>query len=118
MRLSDRTCETLYKRLRYIEGQARGVQRMIEESKDAADILVQLMAIASAARRACSLVLEERTREQIKQRIADYLKECPGPCPRCTELEELAQVVDDLDFDALLQSAVDLELGDKILKGA
>jgi len=46
----------LQRRLRRIEGQARGVQRMIEEGRDCKDILQQLAAIRSAAHQA-SLVL-------------------------------------------------------------
>ncbi len=43
-------------RLRRIEGQARGVQRMIDEDRECPDILQQLAAIRSAAHQA-SLVL-------------------------------------------------------------
>lgn len=43
-------------RLRRIEGQVRGVQRMIDEERDCADILQQLAAIRSAVHQA-SLVL-------------------------------------------------------------
>jgi len=46
----------LQRRLRRIEGQARGVQRMIDEGRDCKDILQQLAAIRSAAHQA-SLVL-------------------------------------------------------------
>ena len=46
----------LQQRLRRIEGQARGVQRMIDEGRDCKAILQQLAAIRSAAHQA-SLVL-------------------------------------------------------------
>ncbi|MDH7486561.1 MAG: metal-sensitive transcriptional regulator [Anaerolineae bacterium] len=46
----------LQQRLRRIEGQARGVQRMIDEDRDCKSILQQLAAIRSAAHQA-SLVL-------------------------------------------------------------
>lgn len=46
----------LYHRLRRIEGQARGVQRMLDEGRDCKAILQQLSAIRSAANKA-SLVL-------------------------------------------------------------
>ena len=35
-------------RLRRIEGQIRGLQRMIEEQRDCSDIIVQVLAIRSA----------------------------------------------------------------------
>jgi DNA-binding FrmR family transcriptional regulator len=46
----------LQHRLRRIEGQARGVQRMVDEGRDCRAILQQLAAIRSAANQA-SLVL-------------------------------------------------------------
>ena len=38
----------LLDRLRRIEGQIRGLQRMIEEQRDCSDIIVQVLAIRSA----------------------------------------------------------------------
>jgi DNA-binding FrmR family transcriptional regulator len=42
------TREQIHKRLRRIEGQARGVQRMLDEERDCRDIVQQLAAIRSA----------------------------------------------------------------------
>jgi DNA-binding FrmR family transcriptional regulator len=41
-----KTAETL-RRLRRIEGQVRGIQRMLEEGRECNDVLTQLMAIRS-----------------------------------------------------------------------
>lgn len=41
----------LLNRLRRIEGQVRGVQRMIEEQRDCKDVLQQIMAVRSASYR-------------------------------------------------------------------
>lgn len=49
----------LIKRLRRIEGQTRGVQKMIEEDRGCAEILHQLNAINEAVR-SVSLVLAEK----------------------------------------------------------
>jgi DNA-binding FrmR family transcriptional regulator len=56
-------------RLRRIEGQVRGVQRMIEEGRECPDILQQMAAIRSATHQA-SLILarayvEKRLREPV-----------------------------------------------------
>lgn len=40
--------EDLVKRLRRIEGQVRGIQRMIEEDKYCVDVLVQVAAVRAA----------------------------------------------------------------------
>jgi DNA-binding FrmR family transcriptional regulator len=42
----ERTPETL-RRLRRIEGQVRGIQRMLEQGRECNDVLTQLMAIRS-----------------------------------------------------------------------
>jgi len=43
--------QDLLDRLRRIEGQARGVQHMIEEQRECKDVLLQIMAIRSATYR-------------------------------------------------------------------
>ena len=49
-------------RLRRLEGQVRGVQRMVEEDQYCVDILTQLSAIIAAARGVGMLVLEDHIR--------------------------------------------------------
>jgi DNA-binding FrmR family transcriptional regulator len=49
-------------RLRRIEGQVRGVQRMVEEDVYCLDVLTQLSAIIAAARQTGLLVLEDHVR--------------------------------------------------------
>lgn len=49
-------------RLRRIEGQVRGVQRMVEEDKYCVDILTQLSAIIAATRQTGLMVLEDHVR--------------------------------------------------------
>ena len=49
-------------RLRRIEGQVRGVQRMVEEDKYCVDILTQLSAVIAATRQTGLVVLENHVR--------------------------------------------------------
>jgi len=53
------TRERLIKRLQRIEGQARGVRRMLEEDRDCQDILTQLAAIRGAAHQVSVMVVKE-----------------------------------------------------------
>lgn len=65
MRLTDLSVKVdLLKRMRRIEGQARGVARMIEEDRDCSEILQQLAAIRSAAHQAAV------------ELVRDYAVEC------------------------------------------
>jgi DNA-binding FrmR family transcriptional regulator len=59
---SERDKDALIKNLRKIEGQIRGVQKMIEDDRYCVDILVQLAAIRSATQRIGFKLLEGHTR--------------------------------------------------------
>ncbi|MGB9857635.1 MAG: metal-sensitive transcriptional regulator [Dictyoglomaceae bacterium] len=50
--------------LRRIEGQVRGIQRMIEEGRDCKEIISQIAAVRSALKRVGILIVE------------DYAKQC------------------------------------------
>lgn len=52
----------LLDRLRKIEGQIRGLQRMVEEDRYCVDILVQIAAVRAALGRVALQVLEAHTR--------------------------------------------------------
>ncbi len=60
------------RRLRRLEGQVRGVQRMVQEGRDCQEVLDQVAAIEAAARSLGGLVLE--------QYVLSCLEGCPaGP---------------------------------------
>jgi len=58
--------ETLIKRLRRIEGQVKGIQKMIEEEKHCSDILIQIAAVRAALNSVGGLVLENYMKSCIK----------------------------------------------------
>ena len=53
------TKEELQKRLRRIEGQVRGVQKMIDEDRDCHEIIQQLAAIRSAVQGASMMFMKQ-----------------------------------------------------------
>jgi len=63
--------EDLLKRLRRIEGQVRGIHRMIEEDKYCVDILHQIVAARAALGKAGMVLLENHTRGC----VADAIRE-------------------------------------------
>jgi DNA-binding FrmR family transcriptional regulator len=79
MKLADATTKAdLLRRVRRLEGQARGVARMIEENRDCGEILQQLAAVRSAAHRATVLLVkayasECMVSESSPEEIADAL---------------------------------------------
>lgn len=78
----------LLERLRKIEGQIRGLQRMVEEDRYCVDILVQLAAARAALNRVAFLLLESHTRGC----VAAALREGSGE----GAVQELLTVMDKL----------------------
>jgi DNA-binding FrmR family transcriptional regulator len=62
--IHDNNRESILLRLRKIEGQIRGIQKMVEKEAECTEILVQVAAVKSAIRRVGSLVIQ------------NYLKDC------------------------------------------
>lgn len=58
MALSTELHEKLDKRLQRLEGQVRGVRRMLKEERDCQDLLTQLAAIRGAAHNIALLLME------------------------------------------------------------
>lgn len=71
------------KRLRRIEGQVRGLQRMVEEDRYCADILTQIASVHEALRS----VGKELMRNHLKHCASDAIRKGP---------EEAAQMYDEL----------------------
>jgi len=50
-------CEEINERLRKVEGQVRGIQKMVDNERDCVDILTQLTAVKSGLQSVAALVL-------------------------------------------------------------
>ena len=59
MHVSSEVKADLTRRLKRLEGQVRGVQRMLEEDRDCREIIQQLAAIRSATHQASLVVVRE-----------------------------------------------------------
>jgi len=57
-------------RMKRIEGQVRGIQRMIDEGKECEDILVQVRAVRSALRAATGLIMRRYLMRCQEQSVA------------------------------------------------
>jgi DNA-binding FrmR family transcriptional regulator len=79
--------DKLLQNLRRIEGQVRGVHKMIEEDRYCVDILTQLAAIKSATHKIGLALLEDHTRGCVKNAIQE--REDEGD----SHIEELMDVI-------------------------
>lgn len=62
--------QALIRRLKKIEGQVRGIQRMLEEERYCVDILVQLAAARAGLDKVGLALIEEHTRGCLRQAVA------------------------------------------------
>lgn len=65
--ISDK--EAMLSRLRKIEGQARGIQRMVSEEQYCIDILTQITALTSAARNVGLELLDDHMRHCVRNAV-------------------------------------------------
>ena len=83
--MTERTVskEVIVKRLKRIEGQVRGIEKMIESGRECESIIIQLGAVRSAIESVGALVLN------------NYTKICfPGEmAPDRTDIESLARAI-------------------------
>lgn len=61
----------LLTRLRRIEGQIRGVQRMVEEGRYCLDVVTQLRAVSAATDKVAQQMLEEHVRAGVTEAIRE-----------------------------------------------
>jgi len=79
--------EKLRARLRRIEGQVRGVQRMVEEEAYCVDILTQISSYIAASEKVASLVLRDHMDHCVREAVTDRAK-------ANEKITELAEAVD------------------------
>lgn len=77
--------DEILKRFRRIEGQVKGIQRMIEEEKNCMEILTQVAAARAAIHKAGSLILEKHSMTCIENAVTSNDKK--------QAMEELAKTV-------------------------
>lgn len=64
--------DAVLNRLKRIEGQIKGIQRMIEEDKFCGDVLVQITAARSALNKVGGIILENHMKECLKSYIEEH----------------------------------------------
>lgn len=67
--------DSIVKRLRRIEGQVKGIQRMVENQKFCGDILIQVAAARAALNSVGGIILENYMKDCLKVNIEDKDKQ-------------------------------------------
>lgn len=66
--------QEILKRLRRIEGQVKGIQKMIEEDQNCVDILTQVAAIRAAINKVGGIILEKHSKSCMQNAISSENK--------------------------------------------
>jgi DNA-binding FrmR family transcriptional regulator len=69
--IEARDKQRLQNRLRRIEGQVRGLQRMLEEEAYCVEILTQIASIVSASQKVALILLEDHVEHCVREAIED-----------------------------------------------
>lgn len=85
MTIASKEKDPVILRLRKIEGQVKGIQKMIEEGKQCREILIQITAVRSAINSVGGLILENYMKECLKNYLDGTLGE--------DELDELVNIM-------------------------
>lgn len=78
MKMNEKNFETkedMLKRLRRIEGQVKGIHKMVDEEKYCVDILTQISAVRAAINKVGSLLMEKYSMDCIQNAISCEDKE-------------------------------------------
>jgi CsoR family transcriptional regulator, copper-sensing transcriptional repressor len=77
--------EDLIRRLKKIEGQVKGLQRMVENDKQCVDVLIQVAAVRAAINKVGTMIFEHHSRGCLQKAVAENDKD--------TAIEDLINVL-------------------------
>jgi len=63
--------DSIINRLKRIEGQVKGIQKMVEEGKCCGDILIQIAAARSALNKVGGIILQDHMKDCLKESLKD-----------------------------------------------
>lgn len=75
MAISSKEKDPVILRLKRIEGQVKGIQKMIEEGKQCGEILIQIAAVRSAINSVGGLILENYMKDCLKNYLDGSIEE-------------------------------------------
>ncbi len=95
-------------RLRSIEGQVRGLIRMLDEDKRPDQVLIQFKAVQKALDKTHFLLLDEVYRKALAIKIVETIDACPGNCGQEDRIEFIRQQFPDLALEDLSKKMTEI----------
>lgn len=96
--------KTILKRLHYVQGQLRGIEKMIEEDRPLKDIFIQLKAAEEGVHKSVYEVFEEQLKKHLAEVLSQRLAACPGNCSDAERLRFTREQFAQLDLKGVIES--------------
>ncbi len=96
--------KTILKRLHYVQGQLRGIEKMIVDDRPLNDIFAQLKAAEEGIRKAVHDVFEEQLKKRLAEILSERLAACPGNCSDAERLRFTRQQFSQQDLKGIIES--------------
>ena len=95
-------------RLRSIEGQIRGIIKMLDEDKNPEQVLMQFKAVQKALDKTHYLLLDEVYRKALAIKIVETVDACPGNCGNEERIEYIRQQFPELELNDITQKMTEI----------
>ncbi len=96
--------KVVLKRLHTIQGQIRGIEKMIEEDRSVQEIFNQLKAVEQGVHSTIYDVLEDQLKMHLAEVLSMRLAACPGNCSDAERLQYTKKQFAELDLKGVIES--------------
>jgi CsoR family transcriptional regulator, copper-sensing transcriptional repressor len=108
----------IIKRLHYVKGQLDGIERMINEDKDADKIITQFKAAEEGLSKAHFLLLDEVFRKGLALKLVEVMNACPGNCQEADKIDFLRKKFPELGLDEITEKMKEVDqINERMQKG-
>jgi len=100
--ISSREKREILKRLHYIKGQLRGIEKMFDDDRSVKEVYAQLKAVEKGLHEAIYGVLDGQLKKHFAEVLAERLALCPGDCDDAERLQFLKTEFANLDVKGVI----------------
>lgn len=102
--LSVKEKKAITKRLHYLQGQLKGIERMVDEERSEQEVFNQLKAVEQGVHTTIHDVLEDQLKMHLAEVLSVRLAACPGNCSDAERLQYTKKQFAELDLNGVIES--------------
>lgn len=96
--------KAITKRLHYLQGQLKGIERMVNEERAVQEVFNQLKAVEQGVHTTIHDVLEDQLKMHLAEVLSVRLAACPGNCSDAERLRYTKREFAKLDLKGIIES--------------